>query len=363
MNDQNYCSCPFCESVFILRQSLSKVICGNCGEMFDAHLNRVIRVGNKFVPDVGIHSPDRSPGDSSSPGIALRGQRGSAPSLAENSHGLDHRESLNLKTESRPGKKAQKGKAPYLRGPTIAIPGSTQTAMEERVDPALAEPIAFTQDIHEKPHDEPSKSPVPPRFTGKAGKKRAKRRKDALSGSSHDLDRMQRQTSQVTNLIADRRNPISTFAWSVACIAFLTILVMQIEAFAVPKYGQATKYRPYLEAFCAVTSCELPMFEDSENLKLMHTSIELHPSQPGAVRIRVKLINEAKHPQPYPKLQLTLTDRFGRIVGKRVYEPSVYLPDDVENKMGSGLFSSVKLDLAKPHENAYGFAVDVVGES
>ena len=95
----------------------------------------------------------------------------------------------------------------------------------------------------------------------------------------------------------------------------------------------------------------------------MHTSIELHPSQPGAVRIQVKLINEAEHFQPYPELQLTLTDKFGRIVGRRIYEPPVYLPDDVENKMASGLLSSVNLDLAKPHENAYGFAVDVVSDA
>ena len=345
--------------------------------MFDAHLNRVIRMGNKFVPDVGIRSSVESSGNPVSPQIPLRGQRASDKKpVTENRHEFDQNESLNLKTESRPGKKTQKHKAPYLRDPTIPIPDNVQTGSDRLSDqgseadtwidsPATeqTDPQLFTQDFHERPQDNPPESPMPSGFIGKTGKKRSKKRARSSPKSPHGLDRMHQQKSQVTNLIADRKNPVSTIVWSMACIAFLSILVIQIEAFAVPKYAQTTKYRPYLEAFCMVAQCNLPMFEDVENLKLMHTIIELHPSQPGAVRIQVRLINEAKHPQPYPELQLTLTDKFGRIVGKRVYDPSVYLPDDVENKMASGLLSSVKLDLAKPHENAYGFAVNVVGDA
>ncbi len=376
MDKKNYCSCPFCESVFILRQSLSKVICGNCGEMFDARLNRVIRVENRFIPDVGIHSSLESSDNSLPPRITLRGQRASDKSpMTEVSDEFGQDESLNLKIESRPDKKTQRNRPPYLRDPAVPITDNVQaepdelpnqdsevgrwtdSLVEERNDRPLS-----NRDYRERPQDKSPDNRMPSGFE-KIGKKRLKKRANASPASSYGLDRIHQQKSQVTSLIADRGNPASVIVWSVVCIAFLFILVAQIESFVVPKYAQTTKYRPYLETFCLVVQCELPLFKDVENLKLMHTSIALHPSQPGAVRIQVRLINEARHAQPYPELQLTLTDKFGRIVGKRIYEPSVYLQDDVENKMKSDRLSSVNLDLAKPHENAYGFAVDVVNDA
>jgi len=349
------------------------VICGNCGEMFDAELNRVIRVGNKFVPDVGIPTSSGSSTGTSKHENKVQSQSASSPKPRTENHSEPNRdEALNLRTESRATSKPQNDQEIYFQEPTITLPDDAgfrsdlpygQNSEEgEWADSDMAEqadPRLFVEEFQHDSKNVSPKSPISPEFSGKTKKGRSRKRSEKSPKSSHGLDRMHRQKSRIANLIADRNNSMSTMVWSIVSIALLSMLIMQIEAFAVPKYAQATKYRPYLAAFCKLIQCELPMFEDVENLKLIHTSIDPHPSQPDAVRIQIKLINEAEHPQPYPGLQLTLTDKFRRVVGKRIYEPSVYLPDDVENKMISGRLSMVILDLAKPHENAYGFAVDV----
>lgn len=348
MSKKNYCSCPYCESVFVLRSSISKVICGNCGELFDANLNLVVRVGNKFVPDVSIPPADTSVSEQSADAESA---------ISRQSRHAHNRESdINLKIEAK-GEPAGRNRRPgFSQEPAVA---------EERTetDPNR---LKDNQNQHSIERSQAGDSAT---LTGSHGHSRGKlkpKRKypwqtSAISPDSpHGFDQKLKQKNQVNDLMADRKNPFSTIAWSTVTIAFLSILVVQIEAFAIPKYAQDSKYRPYLSAFCKIVRCTLPLYKDAANLTLMHTTIEFHPSEPGAVRIAVKLVNEAEHPQPYPEIQLTLTDKFGRVVGKRIYEPSVYLLGDAENIMNPGQLSSVFLDLAKPHENAHGFTVDVV---
>ena len=91
-------------------------------------------------------------------------------------------------------------------------------------------------------------------------------------------------------------------------------------------------------------------------------ALDLHPTEPGAIRITVRMINEAGFDQPYPGLQLTLTDRVGRVVGRRAFSPQHYLPQGTGNMIGKGELVSVVFDLARPHEKAVGFVVDILTE-
>ena len=380
MKEPIYCSCPSCEAVFVLRKNASRVICGSCNEMFEADLNRVVRVGQNFVPYVSIPPSSKAVEDSDLPGkdpveSDRKSKRPPAehPSRAgqdEHPEPTDRLEAGPSGTDlpresekSEPSESARHPREPILTSPSDQPPES---------------------DLHVRPDDRREDAPrsgragggrrpgILGRLIGKeqgtargktpsgGGKGRIGQDSAESPGSSHGLERMHEQKSRVDSLIADRKSPLSTVIWSAVTLGFLALLVVQVKTYVVPQYAQVSKYRPYLHAFCKMADCSLPLFRDAHRLTLMHTSIELHPNEPGAVRIKVKMINEAKHPQPFPDLQLTLTDKFGRVVGKRTYSPSVYLPQDTENRMERGILSSVFLDLAKPHENAYGFTVDVV---
>ena len=164
----------------------------------------------------------------------------------------------------------------------------------------------------------------------------------------------------VDDYIAPRPNPLVYLLWSLAAVGLLVLLGWQVKYFLMEKYAQHEDYRRYLTGFCKIAGCELPMRRDPSRFTLTHTRIDLHPRVPDALRVTVKLVNEATFTQPYPDLQLTLADRDGRIVGRRRFPPGDYLKAEQSDMLGSGELGVVLFDLARPHEKAVGFDVKIV---
>ncbi len=160
--------------------------------------------------------------------------------------------------------------------------------------------------------------------------------------------------------IKDRREPLIALAWCVASVGLFILLSLQIKYFYVEKFAQDQSFRKYLVGFCKVASCELPPLESPDLFTLADTKVDLHPDQPDALRVTVKLFNRAGYSQPYPDLRITLTDRAGRVVGRRSFPPQSYLAAGSENMVGDGELVSLLFDLARPHEKAVGFAVNIV---
>lgn len=167
----------------------------------------------------------------------------------------------------------------------------------------------------------------------------------------------------VDHYIAPRSGPLNRLLWSVAALGLLAVLGWQVKYPFVEKYAQHRDYSPLLIAGCEFLNCGLPPRKDLLRLTLTHTRIDLHPLQPGAIRITVKLVNEAVFAQPWPDLQVTLTDWNGRVVGRRAFPPGRYLEEGQPDMLGSGELGVVLFDLARPHEKAVGFEVDIVARS
>ncbi len=166
--------------------------------------------------------------------------------------------------------------------------------------------------------------------------------------------------SGVGDYMSDRTNPLITLLWLLAAIGFIALLGLQVKTFMVDRYSQDEALRPWLSGFCKVAACELPPLRNAELFSITHTRIELHPQQPGAMRVSIKLVNEAEFEQPFPDLELTLTDRVGRIVGRRTFTAAGYLGSSQADTIASGGLGEIVFDLARPHEKAVGFVVDVV---
>lgn len=167
----------------------------------------------------------------------------------------------------------------------------------------------------------------------------------------------------VDDYIADRPNPLAAFCWFIVVVGFLFLLGLQVRTHFVDRYAQDERFRPYLSLFCRVAACELPARRDADSFSITNTRVELHPDEPGAVKITVKLVNRAEFSQPYPDLQLTLIDRVGRVIGRRTFSPDFYLDAAGRDLLESGEQVSVDFNLAQPHEKAVGFVVEVVLES
>ncbi|MGI9311724.1 MAG: zinc-ribbon and DUF3426 domain-containing protein [bacterium] len=150
--------------------------------------------------------------------------------------------------------------------------------------------------------------------------------------------------------------------WTAAALGCLLLLGWQVEHSVLPKRAQDEGYRRHLATFCRIAGCALPPRSDAARLALTHTIAELHPRTPGAVRVTVKLVNHAEFAQPYPPLRLTLTDRDGRVVGRRVFQPSAYLRPGQRDSLDAGELGTAWFDLARPYRQAVGFEVDLVAD-
>lgn len=162
----------------------------------------------------------------------------------------------------------------------------------------------------------------------------------------------------------DRRG--AQLLWASGVLVMLVLAVLQVRFLLVDELYSISATRPYIDLFCEFAGCRAPARSDPSAIDIAQTRVDLHPEVPGAMRIRVNLINRAQFVQPYPTLQVTLTDKDGRIVGRRAYAPADYLDGEGEagdRMLDPGILAVASIDLAHPNENAVGFETEVVTPS
>ena len=119
--------------------------------------------------------------------------------------------------------------------------------------------------------------------------------------------------------------------------------------------------RPYLVQVCKNMGCSVPLPLSGPVFRVIETKVDLHPDIPGAVIVEVHLLNRSTQHRSYPAIELALSDRNGRIVGRRTYSPeSILTIDDLDKKVPPGADVTVVVNLAQPEDNAVGFEARIV---
>jgi predicted Zn finger-like uncharacterized protein len=154
--------------------------------------------------------------------------------------------------------------------------------------------------------------------------------------------------------------PFKTATLSLLTVLLALLMVWQVKTYYLSDLAQVTVLRPYLEWVCRPLGCVLPPRQDFARINLVGTSIDVNPERPGALEITASLINRAAFPQPYPPLRVTLTDREGRVVGRRTYLPSEYRGGQDGELLATSEVSDVAINLAQPSRNAVGYEVELM---
>lgn len=399
MSVERFCSCPYCDSVFRLSDGKLKhhagmVRCGACREVFDANTNLVEKTQTGLMPvaqtnedfhsdeELGI-SNEIAPDQGTVESETLRQNDDfdvfeyhevNNPFDERNPDGLsneDSQQQINL-NNSDEGFNYEIQSEPVIESldfdpdQSINIELKDNDEMEASTEDSTIE----SSMLGENYDGSGVESEVDRQFLAMKIKYVDADEDSIYSGMSSmsQLSALEDSTlgrinrNGVNEYISDRSNPLMTFTWTLVAIAFVVLLGMQVKYFFVEKYAQNETYRKYLVGFCKIAKCDLAPRQDPFRFTLTHTKIDLHPTQLGALRVTVKLVNEATFSQPYPLLQLTLTDRVGRIVGRRTFSPEFYLQKGKPNMIDQEELASILFDLARPHEKAVGFVVDIVTE-
>ena len=161
--------------------------------------------------------------------------------------------------------------------------------------------------------------------------------------------------------IPDQDRQKANFIWAIGVLLALVFTLFQVRFIIIEDLFAIPSARPFASLFCEFTGCKAPQRVDPGSINIAQTRVDLHPEIPGALRIKINLINRADYPQPYPPLQITLSDKDGRIVGRRTYHPDDYHAEtDGDKLLDPGILDIATLNLAHPNENAVGFETIVV---
>ncbi|MDX1251878.1 MAG: zinc-ribbon domain-containing protein [Gammaproteobacteria bacterium] len=155
----------------------------------------------------------------------------------------------------------------------------------------------------------------------------------------------------------EKRGWAGTLAWAALNLSLILLLAGQYVYFYRDDLARYPELRPALETMCEVMGCEIPLRRDVSRLSLVNRDLRSHPSAANALLVRAALINNAPFPQPYPVLQLSLSNVAGQTVAMRRFQSFEYLGKDIPIKKGMlpGKPVEVTLELVDPGQNAVSF--------
>ena len=147
-----------------------------------------------------------------------------------------------------------------------------------------------------------------------------------------------------------KRSWILTLFWSTACFVGLVTITLQITWFNRDMVLKKTpQLMPYVKQICEKLDCRLIRQRDASAIKLINRDVRLHPGYQDTLLVNATMKNELPVRQPYPRVQLTLFDTSGALIGHREFVPDDYLDNSIE------------IDEGMPVDNLVHFVLEVSG--
>lgn len=145
--------------------------------------------------------------------------------------------------------------------------------------------------------------------------------------------------------------------WVIGCALLLLVLGGEIAWAERARWIDDARVRPWLDTACATLGCRLPLRRDTTALSLLSRDIRPHPSVEGALIVSATLRNDADFAQPYPFVDIALSDLDEKRIAMRRFAPREYLGDTRTIEQGIEPDTSIALvfEIADPGRDAVAF--------
>ncbi|NUO76488.1 MAG: DUF3426 domain-containing protein [Lysobacter sp.] len=144
-----------------------------------------------------------------------------------------------------------------------------------------------------------------------------------------------------------------------AIVVLLLALALQLVLAQRQELAADARWRPLVSALCGVLRCSLPPWHEPTAYSMLGRNVRPSPGAPGVLRVNASFRNDARWPQRWPTLLLTLSDVDGRDVGQRAFAPADYRrghkPTD---ELAPGQSATVQLDVVEPAPRIVAFTFD-----
>jgi predicted Zn finger-like uncharacterized protein len=146
--------------------------------------------------------------------------------------------------------------------------------------------------------------------------------------------------------------------WTTGTLVALVVIIAQLAWFNRDKVLlEYPELLPYAKQICKEFDCQLIRQKDVNKIKLVNRDVRLHPTYQDTLLVNAAMENELPIRQPYPRVQLTLFDTSGSLLGYREFVPDDYLDSSIEVEKGMPVDSPVYfvLEVSGPTAGAVSF--------
>lgn len=183
---------------------------------------------------------------------------------------------------------------------------------------------------------------------------------DAISMAGqelHQVTRTQLDSRRNASAAMSRSDMMLTAGWASATFILLILIAVQFAYYKRDDLARYPAMRPFLQSFCALIGCDIPLLKSPQQIRLVSRDIRNHPTTQDALQVRATILNEASFAQAYPLLRLDLTDVAGNTIASRQFHPEEYLPPstDISAGIGAKQKAEIQLDILESQQTAVGF--------
>ncbi len=141
-----------------------------------------------------------------------------------------------------------------------------------------------------------------------------------------------------------------------ALVALGLALLAQVGWLERDRLAASPRLRPLLVGVCNTLHCTLPPWREPDAIAMLARDVIAQPGQPGVLRVQATFRNDARWPQPWPTLALSLADVNGRTLGARRFQPSDYLGNGPHSaELAPGQAVAIGFDIVEPAPNVVAF--------
>ncbi len=154
-------------------------------------------------------------------------------------------------------------------------------------------------------------------------------------------------------------NTRTGWRWYAALAALTLLLGLQLLLAQRNELATDARWRPLVATLCGIALCELPAWHEPAAFTMLQRGVRPAPNRTGTLAVDASFRNDARWPQHWPTLLLSLSDVDGQPVGARAFTPDQYRPghrpDDV---LAPGEQATVHLDVVEPAPRIVAFTFD-----
>ncbi len=146
-----------------------------------------------------------------------------------------------------------------------------------------------------------------------------------------------------------------TVLWGLGIVLMCAALVLQYLYYFRLQLVENPQLRPLLTTMCEVTGCALPPRRDLGRIELSEHLMQFHPNYEQSLLITATLANRAEFAQPYPLIEVVMTNIEQQVVARRHFTPQQYIPKLTNDSFPANSEIPLMLEVVDPGNNAVGF--------